>query len=111
VASRRRSPPTLLLAFATLTALAGCDRGHLAPTSTATIDDTFVIVTATVSAPPRRTPTVKGARTYVVKDGDTLASIAAQFGVAEEAIVQLNGLSNPDDIEAGQVLLIPPAEQ
>jgi LysM repeat protein len=44
---------------------------------------------------------------YVVKRGDTLSSIAAQFGVTTQAIVDLNNLTNPDHIEVGQVLLIP----
>lgn len=39
--------------------------------------------------------------------GDTLFSIAQRYGTAVEAIVALNGLADPDDIEVGQVLLIP----
>jgi nucleoid-associated protein YgaU len=44
---------------------------------------------------------------YVVKRGDTLSSIAAQFGVTWQSIVDLNHLDNPNHIEPGQVLLIP----
>lgn len=44
---------------------------------------------------------------YVVKRGDRLYQIAAQFGVTVDEIVELNNLENPDLIVAGQVLLIP----
>jgi len=34
--------------------------------------------------------------------------IASERGVTVEAIVELNALESPDDIQAGQVLEIPP---
>ena len=40
----------------------------------------------------------------VVEYGDTLSSIAAQFGTTVERLVSANGISNPDMIYAGQVL-------
>lgn len=46
--------------------------------------------------------------TYVVQPDDTLYGIAVRFGVELNAIIELNGLSNPNDIYAGQELLIPP---
>ena len=45
---------------------------------------------------------------YTVQSGETLGSIAAQFGVTIDAIVQANGLANPDDLAVGQELIIPP---
>ena len=44
---------------------------------------------------------------YVVKRGDTLAEIAADFGVTVEAIARANGIADIDVIEVGQVLVIP----
>jgi LysM repeat protein len=44
---------------------------------------------------------------YTVQLGDTLTSIAANFGTTADAIMALNGLSNANLISAGQVLLIP----
>ncbi|HEM6245651.1 TPA: LysM peptidoglycan-binding domain-containing protein, partial [Streptococcus suis] len=41
--------------------------------------------------------------TYVVKSGDTLSGIAARFGTTVSALQSLNGISNPDQIYAGQV--------
>lgn len=40
----------------------------------------------------------------VVEYGDTLSSIAAQFGTTVERLVSANGISNPNSIYAGQVL-------
>jgi len=44
---------------------------------------------------------------YTVLRGDTLYSIARRFGVTVQAIVQANGLLNPNLIFAGQSLWIP----
>ena len=44
---------------------------------------------------------------YVVQSGDTLGKIAERFNVTIVAIVERNGLSSPDDIQAGQSLEIP----
>ncbi|WP_425352416.1 LysM peptidoglycan-binding domain-containing protein [Lactococcus raffinolactis] len=40
----------------------------------------------------------------VVEYGDTLSSIAAQFGTTVERLVSANGISNPNFIYTGQVL-------
>ena len=45
--------------------------------------------------------------TYVVRRGDTLYTLARTFGVTIEALQQANGLASPNQIRAGQVLLIP----
>lgn len=45
--------------------------------------------------------------TYTVQAGDTLAKIAAEFGVTVEAIVEANGIEDPSLINVGQVLVIP----
>jgi hypothetical protein len=92
-----------------LTALAGCERGNAKPTPTATIDDTFVIVTATAGAAPRRTPTVEGSRIYVVAASDARTPAAAQFGRSEEPVIQVDGLADPDGVEGGRSLRMPPA--
>lgn len=45
--------------------------------------------------------------TYVVQAGDTIGVIAQTYGVSIDAIVQANGLINPNAIQAGQSLIIP----
>lgn len=44
---------------------------------------------------------------YVVNPGDTLTAIALRHGVSVDEIVAANGLSNPNMIYVGQVLVIP----
>ncbi len=46
-------------------------------------------------------------RMYVVAQGDTLSSIAAQFGSSVGAIVAANSLASADEIVIGQRLVIP----
>lgn len=44
---------------------------------------------------------------YEVKSGDFLSHIAESFGVPVQAIVELNGLTDANDIQAGQTIEIP----
>lgn len=46
---------------------------------------------------------------YVVKCGDTLAKIAARYGTTVWALANLNGISNPNLIYAGQTICVKPA--
>lgn len=70
---------------------------------------------ATTTA-PSASPTAKvGAATqvprqdtvYTVQLGDTLGSIAKQFGVSVDVIIESNSLTNPDVLMVGQELKIP----
>jgi murein DD-endopeptidase MepM/ murein hydrolase activator NlpD len=48
---------------------------------------------------------------YEVQPGDTLFSIAQQFGSSVEAIVAANGITDPSLINPGQKLIIPTVEE
>jgi len=52
-------------------------------------------------------PTIELQRTYVVQSGDTVGSIAAQFGVSPALILQRNHLAHPNLIYPGERLAIP----
>ena len=53
-------------------------------------------------------PPASGAmRSYVVRPGDTLSSIAARFGVSWQALAQANGIRPPYLIYVGQRLVVP----
>lgn len=85
--------------------------GAFQPTVTPT-----VIVIVRPTTPPRPTPVPPGApitppppgtAIYQVSRGDTLAAIATRFNTTVAAIVQLNGITNPNRIFVGQRLLVP----
>ncbi len=47
-----------------------------------------------------------GTTTYVVEKGDTLGGIAAKFGTSVRALVEANGITNPNLIRAGKTLTV-----
>ncbi|MBD2652700.1 peptidoglycan DD-metalloendopeptidase family protein [Synechocystis sp. FACHB-383] len=63
---------------------------------------------AALPSTPTVTPDVDGQISYQVKPGDTLSQIARSHDIQPEKIQQANGLSNPDEIKAEQILVIPP---
>ena len=46
-------------------------------------------------------------KTYIVKSGDTLSSIANKFGTTYQILAKHNGISDPNVIYAGQKIKIP----
>jgi LysM repeat protein len=57
--------------------------------------------TGQAALPPRRQ------RTYTVRPGDRVTTIAARFGVSPTALIRANGLRGLQWIWVGQVLRIP----
>ncbi|MCB9456999.1 MAG: LysM peptidoglycan-binding domain-containing protein [Anaerolineaceae bacterium] len=51
-----------------------------------------------------------GGTTHTVQRGETLYSIARQYGVTVQGIINANNLSNPNSLTPGQELIIPPVE-
>ncbi|MCX7622151.1 MAG: LysM domain-containing protein [Thermomicrobium sp.] len=113
----------LLLAMVPLLVAACSPLGRATPTVTPAVVPTptpfpvLPIVTPTPPppslVPPTPTPSAPGAgtatdgNTYVVQPGDTLYSIAVRFGVSLEALIEANGIEDPNRLQAGQVLVIP----
>jgi len=63
----------------------------------------------TVAAATTLPPTTTTVPTeYIVQKGDSLTSIAKQFGVTVAQLVAANNIQNADHIEEGQRLTIPP---
>jgi len=47
--------------------------------------------------------------TYVTKEGDTVDSVAARFGVPRDTVIQRNGLKEPYRLRSGTLLALPGA--
>ena len=61
-------------------------------------------VVPTTTAPPTTTlPSL----VVTVEYGDSLSAIAGRYGVSVQAIVEANGITNPDRLSVGQSLVIP----
>jgi len=71
--------------------------------------------TSTYAPSPTPSPTSTATTTpeerviHIVQPGETLSSIGRQYGVAYQAIMEANGLSDPS-LEVGQELIIPQPE-
>lgn len=48
--------------------------------------------------------------TYIVQQGDSLVRIAQRYGVSIEVIAQENSIADPNLLQIGQVLVIPPPQ-
>ncbi|MEP7111696.1 MAG: LysM domain-containing protein [Ilumatobacteraceae bacterium] len=73
----------------------GASSATLPPIVTVSTTTTIFVTTTTVQT------------YYVVKRGDTLFQIAKAFQVRLADLQAVNGITNPDDIQAGQELQIP----
>jgi LysM repeat protein len=60
-----------------------------------------------IAASPPTGPVTQATATHIVQPGDTLYSLARRYGTTVAAIMEANGLSNPDFIWVGQRLIIP----
>lgn len=74
------------------------------------VTPTPVDATAIAANPPEAQANEERPATYIVAENDTLYGIAARFNVEISRLVEENGLSDPNDIQVGQELIIPPVE-
>jgi cytochrome c peroxidase len=79
----------------------------LAPTMTPTTAITTPMVAETVDSDLAATTPEPGVTEYTVQSGDWIFSIADEFGVDPEDIIELNNLTSPDQFQPGLVLRLP----
>lgn len=72
------------------------------PTLRATFSPQMLTPIPTNTPAPTPTPAV-----HIVQPGDTLLSIALQYGVTLDALQQINGVLRPDTLQIGERIIIP----
>jgi len=60
------------------------------------------------TAPPPEPLPTPTARVHVVEEGETLSAIAQRYGTTVDELLRLNDLPDPNNIPAGQSLVLPP---
>lgn len=68
----------------------------------------FVILLLFLSPLPVRAQ--QGSAVYIVQPGDTLFAIAERFSISLQAIMDANGITNPNFLQVGQRLILPGLE-
>lgn len=69
----------------------------------------MLLVAAPASAAPAASAGGSGCgQFYTVRWGDTLYKIAVRFGTSVSALMNLNGITNPNKITAGQTICVKP---
>lgn len=85
------------------------DRAHR--TESAELEPVSMLPTVIASAiPPTNTPSARptiAVRPYEVGPGDTLGEIAIVFGVSVDQLMEINNISDPDELRTGMTLHIP----
>ncbi|HLX22760.1 MAG TPA: peptidoglycan DD-metalloendopeptidase family protein [Usitatibacter sp.] len=91
------------IAFALALLLAACATHRPAPVIERTQPPPPVVVAPPPAPQPPPAPPIP---THTVKKGDTLVSIALQYGLDYRDLVAWNSIANPNRIEIGQVLML-----
>lgn len=80
-----------------------------APIATQAVAATVAPTAIAIGGPTSQQPTsaITGTTEYTVQRGDTLSRLAVTFNTTIDALVQLNGIANPNQLIAGQLLRVP----
>jgi len=97
MARRRRA--AVVLAMVLLVACGGDNKATTPTTPLPTVPPDAGDVSETTTTLPS---------VYIVKAGESLTAIAKMFGVSVKDLVSINGLTDPNHIEEGERLKIPP---
>ncbi len=103
----------IVSAVVTFSVLALWDATHPEPVAIASqtpIPQPPLVGGGASQATPQTQPSIQATATptlYEVKGGDTLGSIALEFDVPVDDIMVANGLTDPNTLDVGQILVIP----
>ena len=72
-------------------------------------EGTEVVATSVPAAEATTAPPSTGEQTHVVQAGENLYRIGLQYGFTVDELATYNGITNPNVLEVGQVIKIPPS--
>ncbi len=81
----------------------------LTPETTTPVTEAETVTEPETAAEVPVEPIVNGT-SYVIQPGETLAMIAQRNGITWPAIVQANNISDPNQVQVGQTIIIPTAD-
>jgi LysM repeat protein len=84
------------------------DEAPAAPALVVLPEPTVAVVESQNPVTPSEPDVQMAVRTYVVEEGDSVRTIAKQFGVTNETVIWENDLTDPDILQVGQELRILP---
>jgi len=106
---RRHSPAHLSALCIGLAATGAVTTAACTSNDPATLE-TMPPIRTTTSTTIATTPPTTRPKTYEIQLGEPLFAVAQKFDLSVAELAAFNGITNPDDVQAGQVIRIPPAE-
>ena len=98
-----------IVASVAAVSLAACGGGGDSVNTLPVITAQAPVTSPTASVATETTTTVaQQAEYYTIQQGDTLFGIAEAFGVTMDELISFNAIADPDAIQAGQRIQIPP---
>ncbi len=86
---------------------ASSEPGSMPPASAPAASDGATAAPTDPSPSSETSPPTAGPSTYVIKSGDTLSGIAAEFGTTWQILAELNDIDDPGRLRVGQELQLP----
>jgi LysM repeat protein len=93
-----------------LAALGACNAATQTTSDATYTPPALTKIAVVVTPSPAFTPTpfsVTITERYTVRSGDTLGAISARFDISIDDLMKINGITNPNTLQIGQVLKIP----
>jgi len=99
---------SFIVASVAAVSLAACGGGEESIETLPVITAQSPVTSAAAVASVTTTTVAQAPEYYTIQQGDTLFGIAEAFGVTMDELISFNAIADPDAIQAGQRIQIPP---